>query len=93
MQRMVTALGCLTAPTHYYNEHNLCTDMPHHHSAAKALFAGHRTTFLLHRLMCRFVRFNSLASSITLSRDFVAFIWAIVGLLEQITRHFVTKPK
>ena len=35
----------------------------------------------------------SLVSSITLSRDFVAFIRAIVGLLEQITRHSIHKTK
>ena len=59
MGAQVTAVGCLVAPTHYSSEHNLCTDMPHHHSTAKPLFAGHRTTLHLHRLVCRFVRFNT----------------------------------
>ena len=40
MGAQVTPVGCLAAPTHYSSEHNLCTIMMHHHSTAKALFAG-----------------------------------------------------
>ena len=43
MGAQVTPVGCLAAPTHYSGEHNLCTDVLHHHSTAKALFAGFRT--------------------------------------------------
>ena len=49
----------MAAPTHYSGEYDLGTGTLHHHSTAKALFAGPCTTFLLHRLMHRFVRFDS----------------------------------
>ena len=72
MGAQVTAVGCLAAPTHYSGEHNLCTDVLHHHSTAKGLFAGHRTTFRLHRLMCCFVPFNPDGNNFCLFRSHTA---------------------
>ena len=72
MGAQVTAVGCLAAPTHYSGEHNPGTGVLHHHRAAEALFAGHRTIFRLHRLMCRFVRFNTDVNNFCLCRSHTA---------------------
>ena len=58
MGAQVTAVGCLAAPTHYSSEHNLCTYMLHHHSTAKALFAGFRSRNELPRVLRPCVGFN-----------------------------------
>ena len=38
----MTAGGCFAAPTHYSGEYNLGAGILHHHSTARALFAGLR---------------------------------------------------
>jgi len=58
----------LAALTHYSGEYNLGTGTLHHHSTAKALFAAFCTTSLLHRLMHRFLRFDSEGNNLCLCR-------------------------
>ena len=68
MGAQVTPVGCLAAPTHYSSEHNLCTIMMHHHSTAKALFAGFRSRNELPRVLRPFVGSNSEGNHFCLCR-------------------------
>ena len=61
--------GVLVLPHHYLGQGDVETGMLHHYRAAEALFAGHRTTFHLHRLVCRFVRFNTDGNHFCLCRS------------------------
>ena len=55
----MSTVGGLVPPTHFSSEGNVRTGMLHHHSTAKALFAGFHARGKVLRLMCPFGRSNT----------------------------------
>ena len=66
-------MGFLVPLHHYCGQDILALTIAHQQGAAQALFADFCTTFLLHRLRHRFVRFDSEGNHFCLCRSDTAY--------------------
>jgi len=80
--------GCLASPTHYSGQRDVGTGMMHHHSTAKALFAGFRSRNELPHVLRPFVGSNSEGDHFCLCRP--GGVCASGGLCSNAARLTVT---